>query len=113
MEGAGPVYGDAVDWRIALAGTDALAVDTLTTHLMGFDPREVGYLEYCGRLGLGVGKLDRIDVLGDAAINEVRREFRPHPTYVRQKEWRMERAESFLRMAPRVMARTKRGDYES
>jgi uncharacterized protein (DUF362 family) len=113
MEGAGPLDGDAVDWRTALAGTDALAVDALTTHLMGFDPREVGYLEYCRRLGLGVGKLERIDVLGDAAIDEVRREFRPHPTYARQKEWRMERAESFLRMAPRVMARTKRGGYES
>jgi uncharacterized protein (DUF362 family) len=113
MEGAGPLDGDAVDWRIALAGTDALAVDTLTTHLMGFDPREVGYLEYCGRLGLGVAKLDRIDVLGDAAIDEVRRAFRPHPTYARQKAWRTERAESLLRMAPRVTTGAKREDHES
>ncbi|MFO7698243.1 MAG: DUF362 domain-containing protein, partial [Anaerolineae bacterium] len=47
MEGAGPTRGTAVDWRIAVASTDALAADCLTARMMGYDPHEVGYLHYC------------------------------------------------------------------
>jgi uncharacterized protein (DUF362 family) len=89
MEGAGPVDGDPVDWQIALAGTDALAVDSLTTHLMGFDPAEVGYLDYCRRLELGIGEMDRIAVIGDVDPDSVRRRFRPHPTYRQQRDWHL------------------------
>jgi uncharacterized protein (DUF362 family) len=87
MEGAGPSMGDPVDWGIALAGTDPLAVDVLAAHLMGFDPAAVGYLVLCQRLGLGIGDLAAIDVIGDAAPADVRRAFKPHPTVARQLAW--------------------------
>ncbi len=96
MEGDGPGSGDAVDWRVALAGTDALAVDALTAHLMGFDPQRVGYLQYCGRLGLGVDDLERIDTVGNLALEKARRIFKPHPTYKRQLQWRLDGAERYL-----------------
>ncbi len=73
MEGEGPGGGDPVDWRVALAGTDPLAVDGLTAHLMGFDPSLVGYLHYCQRLGLGVGEVERVKVVGNVPPDEARR----------------------------------------
>ncbi len=97
MEGAGPVNGEPVEWRVALAGVDALAVDSLAAWLMGFDPAQVGYLNYCRRLGLGVGELERIDTLGDVEPKAVRRLFQPHPTFHQQCEWQMENAERWLR----------------
>ena len=97
MEGEGPAGGDAVDWRVALAGSDPLAVDVLTAHLMGFDPEQVGYVQYCRRLGLGVGELGQIEVVGNAAPEEVWRSFAPHPTYRRQLAWHLDDAERYLR----------------
>ncbi|MFQ6101200.1 MAG: DUF362 domain-containing protein [Anaerolineae bacterium] len=97
MEGDGPAAGDAVDWQVALAGTDPLAVDTLTTHLMGFDPQQVGYLQYCHKSGLGVGEMEEIEIVGDAAFDEVRRSFAPHPTYRRQLAWHLDGVERYLK----------------
>jgi len=104
MEGSGPVNGNSVDWQIALAGVDALAVDSLTAYLMGFDPTQVGYLTYCRRLGVGVGEMNRIDVLGNVVLKTVRRQFRPHPTFHRQCNWHLENVERWLRPALQVEA---------
>jgi uncharacterized protein (DUF362 family) len=99
MEGNGPLHGNPVDWRIALASTDALAVDSLTTHLMGFDPAEVGYLYYCQQLGVGVGQLDKIEVIGGGVIARVRRPFKPHPSYHRQRHWQLAGIDQYVQPA--------------
>jgi uncharacterized protein (DUF362 family) len=99
MEGDGPGAGDAVDWRVALASTDPLALDVLTTHLMGFDPQQVGYLQYCRRLGLGVGEVERVDVVGNVAPGQVRRSFVPSPTHQRQLAWHLDAVERYLEPA--------------
>lgn len=101
MEGKGPSEGETVEWRVALAGTDPLAVDTVTTDLMGFDAEKVGYLQYCRALGLGTGSLEGIDVMGNVAPDDVRESFKPHPTYDDQLGWRMEGVERYLEPAPR------------
>ncbi len=59
MEGNGPVNGTPVKSGMALAGTDALAVDLVGTELMGFDPRTIGYLWYLSQ----VRAVSREDVL--------------------------------------------------
>ncbi len=87
MEGAGPIDGLAVPWRIAVAGTDALAVDVLTAHLMGFERDEIGYLHYCSQLGLGCANLEAIRLTGNVAPEEVRRSFAPHPGHREQRRW--------------------------
>ncbi len=96
MEGAGPGHGDPVPWRVALAGTDPLAVDGLTAHLMGFDPAGVGYLHYCHLLGLGTADLSQIEVVGDLRPEEAVRPFRPHPTVEEQRRWHLPDAERYL-----------------
>jgi uncharacterized protein (DUF362 family) len=96
MEGNGPNNGDPVDWQVALAGTDAVAVDSLTAYLMGFDPTRIGYLAYCRRLGLGEGDIRQTTVLGGLDLKEVRHPFRPHPNFTRQSQWHLEHAERWL-----------------
>jgi uncharacterized protein (DUF362 family) len=103
MEGEGPTDGTPVEWRVALAGTDALAVDTLATYLMGFDPAEVGYLHYCSHLGLGVGDLAQINVAGNVASADVRRTFRPHPGSHHQCQWQVEGVDRWLHKALPVL----------
>jgi len=97
MEGDGPGNGDPVDWHVALAGADPLAVDVLTAHLMGLDQEQVGYLQYCRRLGLGVGDVRQIEVVGDVAPEDVRRSFAPSPTHERQLAWHLDGVERYLR----------------
>lgn len=96
MEGSGPSSGDPVDLRVAIASTDFLAADVVATKLMGFDPDEVGYLHYCKLGGLGAGDLNDIEIVGNAAIEECARKFRPHPTYEQQLEWRIPNVERLL-----------------
>jgi uncharacterized protein (DUF362 family) len=67
MEGNGPVGGTPVDARIALASLDPLAMDTLTTKLMGFDPSQILYLTSMAEAGMGQGDLGKIEVLGTPA----------------------------------------------
>ena len=79
-QGNGPWDADPVEMNIILAGTDPVAVDTVGTVLMGFEPHRIRHLVYAGYLGLGVGDLDRIVIAG-TPLSEVRREFEPAGTY--------------------------------
>jgi uncharacterized protein (DUF362 family) len=102
MQGSGPENGDPLDWRVALAGVDPLAVDSLTARLMGFDPAEIGYLSYCQQLGIGLSEPDQIEVLGNVEPETVRRRFCPHPSYPQQRGWQLAEVERWLRPAPRA-----------
>jgi uncharacterized protein (DUF362 family) len=99
MEGAGPVDGDPLDWRIATAGVDALAVDSLTSLWMGFDPAQIGYLDYCRRMGLGAGDPAQIEVLGEVSPHVIQRKFRPHPKIKQQRVWHLRDVEHRLQQA--------------
>ena len=81
MEGNGPVGGDPVDARIALASRDPLAMDTLATKLMGFDPDKIMYLTAMARAGMGQGDLSRVQVLGTPA-EQCQYHFKPHPKLI-------------------------------
>jgi hypothetical protein len=41
-------------------------------------------------------------VLGNVAFDTVRRQFRPHPTFLRQRDWHQDGIESCLRPAPQL-----------
>jgi uncharacterized protein (DUF362 family) len=65
MEGNGPINGTPVDHRIALAGTDVVAVDSMCARLMGIPLENIGYLNYCAAAGIGNVDRARIDIIGD------------------------------------------------
>jgi uncharacterized protein (DUF362 family) len=102
MEGAGPSDGTPVPWHIAVAGTDPLAVDVFTAHLMGFGLDEIGYLHYCAQLGLGCANLEAIQLTGDVAPEIVRRRFAPHPRHEEQRRWHHPDATRLLCRDPRA-----------
>jgi len=65
MEGDGPSRGTPVDSRIAVASVDPLAADVLSARLMGYDSKKILYLSAMTDAGMGQGRLDKINVLGN------------------------------------------------
>jgi len=97
MEGNGPVSGDRVDWHIAIAGTDGVAVDTLAAYLMGFDPQCIGYLYFCSQDGLGEGDIKNLNIIG-TPLEECRCSFRPHQSYQAQLGWKKSGERAFKKL---------------
>jgi len=97
MEGDGPTHGEAVDWHLALAGTDWLAADATTARLMGFELEEIGYLVYCARAGYGTVDPDAIQVVGNARLDDVARRFKRHGSAHVQRRWESRAVSRHLR----------------
>ncbi len=66
MEGLGPSGGDARPIGALLAGTDALAVDIVAAALVGVEPTRVLTTHRAVTHGLTSGRVEDIEVLGDA-----------------------------------------------
>ncbi|HEB01593.1 MAG TPA: DUF362 domain-containing protein [Candidatus Portnoybacteria bacterium] len=88
MEGDGPARGETVKMDLALAGTDFLAVDTVGAALMELDINQIGYLTYCQEKGLGEGDLNKIEIVGQATIEQCRKKFKPHSEFEDQLKWK-------------------------
>jgi len=86
MEGDGPNSGNPVPSRIAIASTDFIAADRVGIEAMSIDPSWVGYLVYCGQVGLGNYDLKKIQVRG-VALETVRKKYRLHPDIDRELQW--------------------------
>jgi len=86
MEGDGPIGGTPVPSRLAIASTDYVAADRVGLEVMGIEAAWVGYLRFCGDLGIGQYDLAQIDVRGER-IDAVRRKYRLHRDIERQLEW--------------------------
>jgi uncharacterized protein (DUF362 family) len=86
MEGNGPNSGTPVASRIALASTDYVSVDRVAAETMGINPEWMGYVKYCGQLGLGQWDSAKIDVIG-AKVAEVKKPYRMHPDIERELQW--------------------------
>jgi len=86
MEGNGPNSGTPVPSRIALASTDIVAVDRVAGEAMGVNPEWLGYVKYCGAIGIGQFEPSKIDVIG-ARLADVKRSYRMHPEIDRELKW--------------------------
>jgi uncharacterized protein (DUF362 family) len=80
MEGNGPLYGDPVESKIALAGLDWLATDRVGIEVMGLDFRKIAHYQYCANAGMGEADLSKIEVVG-ASIGSCRRNYKVPDTY--------------------------------
>ncbi len=84
MQGKGPVFGEPVDHRVALAGTDFVAVDRVGTEVMGVDFDEIRYLNYLWDHGIGEGDLSKIQVVGET-IEGCRRSYQMALRFLRDR----------------------------
>ena len=64
-----------MNMRMVLAGKDAVAVDTVESQIMNWDPNTVGYLTQLEKRGLGNVDTTKIIVTGNRTISEVRTDF--------------------------------------
>ncbi len=86
MEGNGPVQGTPVEHRVCVASLDWLAADRVGVELMGIDPAKVGYLTFCSQNGMGEYNLSRIEVLG-AAVKDLIKKYKLSDNYEQQLQW--------------------------
>lgn len=81
MEGNGPVHGELRPLNIALCSTDGVAVDTISSYLIGFE--NIPYLKLCAKKGLGIGELSQMKfkISGFKKFDDIRTQFKPHYLY--------------------------------
>ena len=76
MEGEGPASGKLRNPGIVLASRDAVALDAIATSVVGLNPKHILTTQFCNNRELGIGNLDRIEVVGekldDVAISNFR-----------------------------------------
>lgn len=75
MEGLGPADGDPVEMGLIIAGKDPVAVDAVTSAVMGFEPEEWGCIAAAAKSGIGTADLNKIEVIGEP-ISKVQRRFK-------------------------------------
>ena len=65
MEGNGPKSGTPKEVGLILASGDPVALDSVASRLMGFDPADIEHIRLCAERGLGVWRSDDIEIVGD------------------------------------------------
>lgn len=80
MERNGPVGGQMVEAGIAIAGLNAIAVDTIAAYITGFDPGKIGYLHH-----LNFAKLE-IKTMGNK-LADCKIKLRPPDSLQEQLKW--------------------------
>jgi uncharacterized protein (DUF362 family) len=88
MQGNGPNFGFPADHRIALAGKDVFAVDSLCAKLMGIPLDNIAYLNYCAAAGLGNISSEKIDIIGGKDPDKYVMQYKPNDNIATQLEWK-------------------------
>ena len=63
--GPGPRTMIPVEKGLMLASSDSVAIDAVAAMIMGFDPMKIDYIRLAHEDGLGVGRIEEIEVLGE------------------------------------------------
>jgi uncharacterized protein (DUF362 family) len=64
--GAGPRTMVPLTKNVLLASADCVAIDAVAIKMMGFDPMDHGFIRLAHERGLGVGRPEEIEIVGDA-----------------------------------------------
>jgi len=65
MEGNGPVIGTPKEMNIIVIGVNPVAVDSICSRIMGFEPSEISHVLKSHEMGLGEMDKGKIEVLGE------------------------------------------------
>lgn len=65
-DGAGPRTMVPSTRNVILASSDSVAIDAVAATMMGFDAMEIPYLRMATEMGLGEGRVNHIELVGDA-----------------------------------------------
>jgi len=63
--GPGPRTMLPVEKDYILAGADSVAIDAVAAKMMGFDPMDIPYIRLAHERGLGIGRVEEIEVVGE------------------------------------------------
>jgi hypothetical protein len=67
--GPGPRTMFPVIKNYILAGADQVAIDAVASKMMGFDPMSIPYIRIAHEQGLGVGRIEEIEIVGEDISN--------------------------------------------
>jgi uncharacterized protein (DUF362 family) len=88
MEGNGPIRGTEIKSGWTLASLDALAADSMATHLMGFDADDIPYLKMLKQKGLGFFyPNNKIEIVGEKPKDLIT-PYEPHRNFKKQRKAR-------------------------
>jgi uncharacterized protein (DUF362 family) len=85
--GPGPRIMKPVTKDVLLASADQVAVDSVAARLMGFDPMKIKYINLAHEAGLGIGRPEEIEVVGDPALAQENWGFRVGGSFHRLAGW--------------------------
>jgi uncharacterized protein (DUF362 family) len=71
-DGPGPRTMRPVIKNVMLASSDQVAIDAVAASMMGFDPMSIEYIRLAHEQGLGKGRREDIEVVGDTALADER-----------------------------------------
>jgi uncharacterized protein (DUF362 family) len=71
-DGPGPRTMRPVTKNVMLASDDQVAIDAVAAQMMGFDPMSLDYIRLAHEDGLGKGRREDIEVVGDAELADER-----------------------------------------
>lgn len=77
MEGQGPAGGTLRRAGLVLASSDGVAVDAVATHLAGYDAQAILTTQFAHNRGLGIGDVERIEIVGERPGDVVLAGFKP------------------------------------
>lgn len=66
--GAGPRTMHPEVKNVLLASADSVAIDAVAAHMMGFDPMTLPFIRLAHERGLGTGRIEEIEIVGDVDV---------------------------------------------
>ncbi len=87
MQGNGPSSGETINLGWIIASFNPIAADLLATYLMGFEPKDIGYLYFLYKKGLTSINIKDLEIVG-ADPKKLRRKLLPPDSYPEILNWR-------------------------
>lgn len=87
MEGNGPASGNEVNLEWLIASFNPVCADALASYLMGWDPKDIGYLFHLEQKGLGPIEVTKMNIIG-AGPKKLRKELEKPDSHPEILQWR-------------------------